>query len=579
MILPQMSNQIQKKESQIFRLHGLNLSDEYEDGSLCVAENISSRRYPYMTTRKYINQYKVRSLEEFTGIYSIGNFNGLIYVKDNRLYSDGIVMGSVTNSEKQFATINNKLVIMPDKVYISSEKGSARQTFSLEEENTIGEVAFGVNDKGNYIGFTTGDFTEEQLRSYMIYGTRLKISGTGLISTDNKYYDGSYIVVGSNISTGAIYLSREDNIVFDSKRARNVNIKKDIPKFDYICSSDNRIYGCTSSDQTIWASALGDPATYYDYSGESTDSYAVAVGSEGKFTGCCKYGNSVLFFKEHTIHKLVGDYPANYYLYSYDVEGVESGSFKSLQCINDTLLYLSSKGIMAYNGGTPSKISSSMKKTKYRNGSAGIVDGIYYLSCEQYDSKKDKWIYKFYSYDIEKGILTEISKYHPVQFAVIGNTLYFLDYIDFDNENDDYDDDDLEKFDNSRAVYKLDNDRLDTSDGGIKDELEWTMQFNPFIEHTTYNGRITSFLFNKKRYSKLLMRMEMPDAKSYAKVYVKLDDGEWEEVHTILGGNKGVFDVVIPIGRCDKLELKMAGKGEFAIQALSRIYTVGSDRK
>ena len=83
---------------------------------------------------------------------------------------------------------------------------------------------------------------------------------------------------------------------------------------DYICSFENRIYGCSSSANTIYASALGDPTNFFDYTGISTDSYAVAVGSEGEFTGCIGYGGSVLFFKEDAIHRLMGSFPAEYAL-------------------------------------------------------------------------------------------------------------------------------------------------------------------------------------------------------------------------------------------------------------------------
>ena len=89
---------------------------------------------------------------------------------------------------------------------------------------------------------------------------------------------------------------------------------------------DNRIWG--AEGKTIYASALGDP-TNYVYDGVSTDSYAVAVGTEGEFTGCIAYSSTVLFWKENCLHKVLGSYPAQYEIYTYTVPGIQKGSEKS----------------------------------------------------------------------------------------------------------------------------------------------------------------------------------------------------------------------------------------------------------
>ena len=101
--------------------------------------------------------------------------------------------------------------------------------------------------------------------------------------------------------------------------------------------------GCGGT--TIWASALGDPTNFYVYDGLSTDSYAVAVGTDGAFTGCVAYGSTVLFWKEDCVHKVLGNYPAQYEIYTYTVPGVQEGSEKSLCIINETLFYKGRSGV------------------------------------------------------------------------------------------------------------------------------------------------------------------------------------------------------------------------------------------
>ena len=62
-----------------------------------------------------------------------------------------------------------------------------------------------------------------------------------------------------------------------------MTVAREVPDFVCVCESANRLWGAEGN--TIWASALGDPLTFYNYEGLSTDAYAVAVGTDGAFTG------------------------------------------------------------------------------------------------------------------------------------------------------------------------------------------------------------------------------------------------------------------------------------------------------
>ena len=155
---------------------------------------------------------------------------------------------------------------------------------------------------------------------------------------------------------------------------------------DFICESENRLWGCSNSAQTIYASSMGDPTNFYVYEGLSTDSYALAVGSEGNFTGCCKLSSSVLFWKETKLHKILGGYPAEYSLYTYDIEGLQAGCHKSIQVINEVLFYMGLHGIYAYSGGTPSLISGNFGDRSFTDAVAGNDGDSYYLSAKEGDA-------------------------------------------------------------------------------------------------------------------------------------------------------------------------------------------------
>lgn len=153
-----------------------------------------------------------------------------------------------------------------------------------------------------------------------------------------------------------------------TETSTSIKIERKIPDLDFICESENRLWGCNSTTQTLYASALGDPTNFYVYEGLSTDSYTLAVGTDGKFTGCCKLSSSVLFWKETKLHKMLGGYPAEYSMYTYELEGLQDGCHKSQQVINDTLFYKGPHGVYAYSGGTPTLISENFGEKFFGRG-------------------------------------------------------------------------------------------------------------------------------------------------------------------------------------------------------------------
>ena len=311
-----------------------------------------------------------------------------------------------------------------------------------------------------------------------------------------------------------------------------VTLKRKIPDMDYICSFENRVYGCSSSANTIYASALGDPTNFFDYTGISTDSYAVAVGSEGEFTGCIGYGGSVLFFKEDAIHRLMGSFPAEYALYEYTTEGVQKGSHKSLVIINETLYYKGVHGVFAYNN-SPILISQNLGERRFFDAVAGSDGDTYYISMTNDDG------YKLFAYETVKGVWFLEGRERVVDFENIGSRMYIL---------------------TDGVVYHYD--AVDTDH-----EMEWMAQLSPFYE--TIEGR--------KSYSRLLFRVEIPLG-SYIIVETRFDSGAWQEAGKVVGHRQDVVPIMVPINRCDKFEVRLRGKGKCKILSLMREFYVRGDK-
>ena len=369
---------------------------------------------------------------------------------------------------------------------------------------------------------------DKKVFSKLKEGDAVTVSGCSDALVDNNR---TFVI--DKIDGGSIYAAAD--IFKAGNETYELTISRKVPDLDFICEAENRLWGCNSSENTIYISALGDPTNMYAYEGLSTDSFATAVGSPGAFTGCCRYGSSVLFFKEDKIHKILGSYPGDYTLYSYDVEGIQKGSDKSAVVINEVLYYKGVHGIYAYDGGVPTLISDNFGEKLFDDAVAG-TDGIsYYISMKDTEGE---WY--LFSYNTQMGIWTLEEKGFQAKDAMrIGLTLYFLD-----------------------------NDGTLWAENAVNcaSESEWMMQFTPFYE--TIQG--------KKTYSRILLRAEIPQG-SYMKIEMRCDGKRWMELGKIVGKSEGVVPIRIPVNRCDKFELRLSGKGEFVLHSMLREFHVGSE--
>lgn len=520
MRMPEITYSLPKSSGEVIQLRGLNWSDSLRDGDLRECENISARRYPYFTTRHGRTQQK-RGEALYQNVTGLTAWNKLVVIEKTddtkaTLYYDGEAIGTLTPGEKQFAVVNTKMVIMPDKVYFDMPTKSIKP---MAASVTGSKATFSAN----YITVSW----DTDLTTLFAVGDAVKISGCTTNAGNNKT-----VVITALTSTRITTSANAFTAATEASTA--ITIAREIPDMDFICESENRLWGCSSEKQTIYASALGDPTNFNVFEGLSTDSYAVAVGSEGNFTGCCKLTSSVLFWKETKLHKMLGGYPAEYALYTYDIDGLMSGCHKSLQVINEVLYYMGLHGVYAYSGGVPSLISSCFGEKKFSDAVGGSDGDTYFLSVLDEENNSH-----LLSYETRYNIWTREDGTKATDFARVGRDLYFAD--------------------SSGAVWLADNSQSDKT-------LEWNMQFVPFYE--TISGH--------KAYSKITMRFELPK-QSFVTVEIKLDNKPWRQVGKLIGSVQDIATLRLPVNRCDKFELRLSGRGECTLLSLYREFYVGSD--
>ena len=311
-----------------------------------------------------------------------------------------------------------------------------------------------------------------------------------------------------------------------------MTLRRAAGEFDFICGANGRLWGISNADNTVYASALGKPDVFDEFQGLSTDSYALEIISKGEFTGICEYGDAILLWKEDKLHKIMGDLPSQYYMYTYDIEGVEKGGHKSLQVINETLFYVGSSGVYTYAGNTPVKISDRFGNRAITEAVAGTDGQRYYMSA------KVDGVQGVFVFDTDGNLWTREDGAKAADFARLGKDLYFAD---------------------GSKVWLTDSGQ---DDPGIM----WSAQFTPFYE--TLQGN--------KIYSKLIIRMELPQG-SWVKAEVRYDGGEWKNSGVMVGKKHDTVSLRLPIMRCDKFELRLGGEGPGTVLGITREFMVGSD--
>lgn len=348
--------------------------------------------------------------------------------------------------------------------------------------------------------------------------------------------------IEANNKTAIIRKVEENKLTFYEKtfstgsESGTVNIKRNVPDLTVVCESDNRIWGADQT--TIWASALGDPAAWYTYDGLSTDSFSVAVGTDGAFTGCIAYGSNVLFFKENHLHKVLGSFPAEYRIYTYNIPGVQEGSNKSLCVINEVLFYKGISGVYSYTGSTPVLISENFGLRLFDQAHAGADVDRYYISMR--DSSNGLW--NLFVFDTVRAIWLREDDSHAVDFAWLEGQLYMMDA-------------------DAKKIVLL------NQDDGQEVRFPWSAEFAPLDDNS----------YGKRGYSRLYLYLEL-DPGAWVRLDKREDNGPWQQVRTWSAENAMSVTAGVMPGRCSRFQIRLSGNGRCVVKNFVREFDVGGDK-
>lgn len=513
------------RRKETVQSRGINYSDNYGEGDLAGSENLSVRRWPYIATRNARERQ-----QDYQDVTALTSWNGLVAVIGTDLYYKGEKVEmpedvEMTAGAKTFAAVNTKLVIWPDKLYLdmSTEPVSVKKLGATLEATGATVAVTEVEESGKVSMTTTITFvTDDNLTAMFNPGDGVELNGFANAENNRS-------LVIQKVEAKKITVDSGD---FKSEtKSGAITMKRKIPEMDFICESGNRLWGVSNAEKTIYSSSLGDPTNFYVFQGVSTDSYALPVASAGDFTGCCKLSSSVLFWKEQVLHKVLGNYPAEYVMYTYEMEGVRTGCEKSMTIINDALFYVGLHGVFTYAGGTPADISAVFGEHLLTEAVGGTDGEKYYLSC------LDDGAETLYVFSPNDGVWLREDTFRAVDITREGEDVYLLR--------------------RDGSVWIADSREPDP-------QIEWSLEYKPFYE--TIEGR--------KRVSRLLIRMEMPRG-AWFRVETSTDDEPWQEAGLIKGPRADTVPLQVQPRRGDQYKVRLRGHGPCVIKGVLREYLQG----
>ena len=566
-----------KREKVMIRsFGGYERRGDSSEGSFFDMKNMTGDKHPYISTRKR------RSFSDLSGakVFDImcldilhnGKIvkNALVADCENRLkafyFEDGKLTEHdifntttlLTQAKKQTVIVGTRVYFFPDNAYYDMMDGSVGplELHTTYEQGALSdgfyEFAFEPCDiDGNdsesvspyrrlrrYCYKLTADAKKGEFNKFMSFTADIgkndtveleftaKSNLTGFYNIVNRAADKSFIVVESEyagvISEGA------------------VNVKREVPKMDFVVSAKNRLWGCRYGTDAygkcvneIYASALSDPKNWHRFLGVSTDSFSASIGCGGAFTGAvCMDGNPV-FFKEDTIIKVHGSYPSEFTITETAQRGIEAGSADSAVFVNDDLYYKTYSGIVRYDGGIPVNVDAPLGGVKYKNAIAGTTGDKYYVSMEDENGKRELFVY-----DIKLRLWYKEDSANIKSFCRCGGDLYFL--CDEDGKS---------------RVYSV----RSTEGFEPEESFEW------FCEST----RIGFDTPDRKYVSSVSVRVDCKDD-SRCDIYLEYDgNGAWHRQASLCGADSSHFVRLRP-DRCDFFRIRLEGKGECAVRSVTR---------
>jgi len=608
-----MSGEPDRGRRQILRFGGLNYTQGASEGELLESEGVSSEQFPCLSQRA-----GRRTAGEYispTGIYARGK---LCVVDGTDFLYGGKVVGQVAPGEKQFATINTKIVIFPDKVYFDTEDLSLHP-LDAKVELPAGAVTFTGDTLTAVLGqlwtsedqgsgsMELADAAEVQLYTAITVeaNTGELALTAGAVITPNGLQRGDLIREGCGEKEYQAVETVQRKTREGEDGAQEVYylvtyrlhaaVGHDRPPVMDRFRVGDAVFlsGCTTCQANngshVVRAVEGNSLTFdrdlFSQTGEETG----AVTLERKvpdLAHICQCDNRLWGCEGHTIWaSALGD-PTNFYVYdglstdSYAAAVGTEGEFTACAAYSSTVLFWKEDCVHKVLGSYPAQYEIyTYKVPGVQQGaekSLAVINEVLY-----YKGRSGVYAYTGGAPELLSGCFgtrrftggaagTDGERYYISMKDGDGTWgLYVLDtHRGIWLREDDTHAVDWAYLDGKLYYLDADTGKVMTvgQDRSEEGSIPWSTTLCPF--HETTHG--------KKGYSRLFLRADL-EAGAWVKAEISADGAPFKQVY--LGHEEHARTVQIPIlpTRCDSFRVRLSGKGECIIKSFIREFTVGSE--
>ena len=572
----------QTTRQMIDAFRGYNHNLRVADGEFYEMENMTSDFYPVLSPRGKRGIYK--TCEGLTGIIA----------KDSLCYVDGsgfvigetrVEMGLDEMTQKELVSMGAYVIIMPDKKYINTiepdDRGDIEASYVSSGDVTFrlcsitGEAitpatvgAEAPANPANGAMWLDTSATPNALKQYSessgmwvsVASTYIRIECAGIGSKFQKYDAveisgvksgklqdlNASMVIWDKGPDFVVVAGIVDQVVTQTASEGAVTLERRMPNMDFIVESENRLWGCRyglnrkgETVNEIYASKLGDFKNWSCYMGLSTDSYAASCGTDGAFTGATAYMGNPVFFKETCLHKVYGNYPANFQIQTTACRGVQKGSYRSLAVVNEVLYYKAGTAVCAYDGSIPTEISYCLGAEQYKEAVGGALGNKYYISMLDSSGKAHLFVW-----DSAKRLWHREDGFRAARMESLGGTLYAME-------------------EGTGRIWDMTR-----AGDSPEDKVKWSVE----------TGEIGLEMPDMKYLARMIIRMSL-EAGTEVRIYARYDfSQDWEPLFAVRSTRLRSFDIPVRAKRCDYMQLRIEGDGPGKIYSITKTIQQGSGR-
>lgn len=573
MKLPVM-NVIKRKVEGVNRFSGLDQRPKPYDSAFAEMKNMTCERLPVMAARR--PRMRVRTLRYPGGLFA---HDALCWVDGTTFYYDGAAKGEVKQGEKQFVRMGAYVLIWPDGAYYNTHTD---EFGSLERTNTTktGVTAALCQLDGTPYEYTTartapkepknGEYWMDQSQTPNVLKmwnatqsmwvsvptvyTKITSTGIGKGLKANDAVNMKGFISHTELNGSFYIVECADNYLIvvalipeAFTQTAAVTVSRTIPQMDFVTEAGNRVWGCSNEKHEIYASALGDPTNFNRFLGLASDSYTATVGTRGDFTGAASHLGNALFFKEDTVHQMMGTQPSNFTISTNTCRGVARGSEGSLCHVNEYLLYKAPLDVCMMMGMStlPGTVSDLLGKESYQNATAGALGSRYFMNAETEDGRRVMLVY-----DTASNAWCLEDDVHVTHFAQLDGELYMLTA-----EGEIW------------SVNGTAPEHLRDETSGPEKQVAWELVTGPMGLDEPYSKYISSI--------QLHVACELGSA---VRVDVAYDDqDEWREIFRLDPVRTRSLTIPVVPRRCRTMRLRVRGTGAFELYSITKTIEQGSD--